>query len=861
MKENFESNFQDWPVLGSSREIALITGGRWTNEPMLPISAIRHRLDLIESNLKDFLFAPELFAKLNGTKARAALLASAGAIAKDAVGFIVTSRPRNLEPNFPCLIVDDPSRAIQKLAEHQRASSKAKFIAVTGSVGKTTTKNMIHHLASAVAPAHRSIANYNKGIESISFTLSNLSREHKFSTAEFNEIRDLEEQTRLYRPDIAVVTNILWEHVDVVERQGYPGPKAIPRLAYLAAGVVRPMRQGGICILNADEHNFDVISSEVRKSPEVEIRTFGRSEANDVRIVDMSFNALGSDIVIEAGRKRHTYHLGLPGKHMAINSVAAATAAYFSGIDLRRALSSFENFQPESRRGVRSSIPWKGGHIAVRDETFSSSIPSLRSSFQQLHLEPTTDGGRRIAVLGQVGDLGLSMPKVMADLAREADGLNIDMFYTIGSDIRIFNEGISDRSRVSPHCQTLVQLQERINADLRAGDTVLLKGSDDPKRDFSLNGFIDRFAKMTPAEKPAPESREPAKRILLGGDTYFGEYYQEKRIGAAKINYLETFGYEYSGSRLAPLFARADFAIANLECALTNKPDSGLDGRKDYVLRGNPSETLKALKALNIGGVLLGNNHAMDYLSEGLSDTLNYLSQSGIAVSGAGKNREEAQQAILEEFDVGGIPFKVAVLSGYEFHESYDAMGFYAGSTTIGVNNINTTRLREKVSKLKADGYFVIMSPHWGSNYCLRSHEQTHMAQRLVNIGVDLILGHGPHVMNEIDIVDGVWIVYSLGNLIFNSEGEYESRRMQPYSLIAEIEFSRFQRAVSGHLNLYPILSCNQLTQFQPAFVTESQFEHVVELLSAVNYDREDFLSNVALRKLDGRHCLTVKIF
>ena len=135
------------------------------------------------------------------------------------------------------------------------------------------------------------------------------------------------------------------------------------------------------------------------------------------------------------------------------------------------------------------------------------------------------------------------------------------------------------------------------------------------------------------------------------------------------------------------------------------------------------------------------------------------------------------------------------------------------------------------------------------------------MAQRLVDLGVDLVLGHGPHMMNDIDMVDGVWVVHSLGNLIFNSEGEYENRRMQPYSLIAEIEFAHEGSAVSGHLNLYPILSCNQLTQFQPAFVTGSQFEHVVELLKAVNYDRDGFLGNVLLRELDGRHCLTVKLF
>ena len=282
-----------------------------------------------------------------------------------------------------------------------------------------------------MAPAHRSIANYNMGVKSICFTLSNLSPAHKFSTAEFNEVTDLEEQTHLYKPHIAILTNILWEHVDAAERQGFSGSKAIPRLAYLAAGVVRAMPQGGTCVLNADEENFDVVLSEIRKSPHVKLRTFGRFGSNDVRIIDMELGPSGSDIVIEIERKRYKYRLGLPGKHMAINSVAAATAAHFAGVDLDLALSGFENFQAEARRGVRTNVPWQGGQIKVRDETFSSSIPSLRSSFAQLEMEAPEKGGRRIAVLGQVGELGSSMPKMLKELARDAAELNIDKFYTI----------------------------------------------------------------------------------------------------------------------------------------------------------------------------------------------------------------------------------------------------------------------------------------------------------------------------------------------------------------------------------------------------------------------------------------------
>lgn len=857
----FKTGAKLWPDIGTPREIAEITGGTWTSEPYSPILAIRHRLDLMEENPPNFLFAPELLAEFSGPKARAALLTSGEAVSKGAVGLIVSARPRNLNPSFPCLIVDSPSRAIRKLAEYKRASSRAKFIAVTGSVGKTTTKNMVHHLASTIGPAHRSIANYNKGIGCIQFTLASLSALHRFSTAEFNEVRDLEEQIELYQPDVSILTNILWEHIDVVERQGYGGDQAIPRLAYLAAGVIRPMKQGGICVLNSDEQNFDTLSVEIKKSQHVEQRTFGSAIGNHVRIVEMNCNARGSDVVIEVEGKVHRYNLNLPGRHMAINSVAAATAVHFAGIDLSCVLDSFDSFQPEERRGVRSRIPWGDGHIVVRDESFSSSIPSLRSSFAQLELEPRSEGGRRIAVLGQIGDLGLSMPEALSELAHEVDHLEIDRFYTVGSDTRVLNENLSDRGRVAPHFQTLAQLEKALRDDLRPGDNVLLKGSDDPKVDLSLIGFVDLLSQRPAIKSLPPPTREPPVRLVIGGDTYFGEYYQQKRTQTSKINYLQTFGHDYCGERLAPLIQRADLAIVNLECTITEKTETKLDGGKNDLLRANPAETVSTLRKLGIGGVLLGNDHAMDHRVDGLADTLDALSMAGISVSGAGSNRWQAQAPICRQFDCSGIPFNVAVISGHKFNEQYDQMGFYAGSNSPGVNNINTLRLTEQVASLKTEGYYVILSPHWGTDYSQKSFEQAQMAKRLVKSGVDLILGHGSHVMNDVAMVDGVWVAYSLGDLIYNSESEYDRWGVLPFSLIAELEFARVGEAISGRMNLYPIVSCNQLTQFQPTFVDDDQFKQVSDALISNRYDRGRYLQDLTFGQRDGRHCVSVKLF
>jgi UDP-N-acetylmuramyl pentapeptide synthase len=830
--------------------------GSWSGAPPQIIPAIRHRLDMIEDGLAGFLYAPELFARKGGTTARKALLTAPDAIAKGAGGIICSEHPRNLARDVPCLMVDNASEAIARLARYRRAQSGAIFFAVTGSIGKSSTKNMIHTLATGMGPGHRSIFNYNDGMDSVHFTLANLSTLHATCATEFSEVGQIEQQISFYRPHVAVITNLLWEHIDRVEKQGYRGQAALERLAELAAGITLHMQPGGACILNADDANFALVEKKVRYSTSARIVTHGANGA-DVRLVSMDGSGTGTDIVLVIDGQRFSYRVGIPGAHMAANSVAAVAAVWAAGLPLEKLLPRLAQAPNDGRRGAVFHIPWPGGTIRLRDETIHSNLPGLRSMFALLDEDEPGPGGKRIAVLGQVNGLGLTMPDEMRALARDAGQTKIDRFYTIGADIRLFNEAISDRRRAAPHFQTLDQLEHSLREELRPGDVVGLKGTRSPEF-ISIRRLLDRLrGDATPSQHAAAAD---AVRVVIGGDTYFGEFYQEKRERNAELNYLTAFGYDYSAEKIAPLFRRADYAVVNLECALTSKQASGLDGRKDYILRGSPDPSIAALRNLNVGAVLLGNNHSMDFQEEGLLETLETIRTAGLACTGAGANRSEAQRAIVKELDVGGLPLKLAIISGYEFNSFHDALGFYAGSRSAGVNNINIDRLREQIAELRSDGCFVVVSPHWGLNYCFRNHAQGQMARRIVNAGADLILGHGPHMLNELACIDGVWTAYSIGNLIFNSEGEYARHGVQPFSLVAELEFSRQGQGLKAMLNLYPIVSCNQMTQFQPAFVDEDQFHQVVTMLNAMRYSPEE-RTGLMLREIDGRHCISLPIF
>jgi UDP-N-acetylmuramyl pentapeptide synthase len=859
--KDFAATANPLATLGDPQLLAEVVEGQWTTTPKLPLTAVRHRLDTLETTDSGFLFVPELFARLHGSYARSALLSAYKAFDRGAAALLATSKPRNLSADSPCLIVKNPSRAIERLAQHAREQSKATFFAVTGSVGKTTTKDMIYRMASTAGLTHRSIANYNDGMDSINFTLSGLSLDHQYCSVEFSEVGELEEQIERYCPDVAIITNVKAEHINRMERQGYEGEQALERLAYLAAGLARGLRENGICILNADEENFGRLSAEVRKCENIQIKTCGTSKDCDVKIIDIRCDGESSKITIFVDGTYHSYRLGIPGRHMAVNSVLAAAAIHFSGINLISALPALESFHHVSRRGTTRTLPWKGGQITLIDESFSSSIPSLQATLRQLaELQPTATG-RRVAVLGQINGIGREMPAVLSDFARKIEDLPIDRFYTIGSDIRIFNESFGDRQRMARHAQTLAQLEKELLADLKAGDVVMFKGTDTPQN-ISLRQLVDRLVRRLEVNAAAPEESVSSRRVIIGGDTYFGEYYQEKRAKSTEINYLETFGYDYSTRNLQGLFDKADLAVVNLECALTDQSVSPLAGQKDYILAGDPSNTVQALKALNIGGVLLGNNHAMDFGADGLQSTLSALGEAGIAVSGAGAGRMQAQLPVRAAIDVDGIEFRIAILSGYEFNAAHDEMQYYADDASrLGVNNINFGRLERQIAELKRDGYFVVVSPHWGANYHARTYHQCRLAERIVDVGADLVLGHGPHMMNEIRQLDGVWVAYSLGNLVFNSEGEYERRGVHPYSLIAELQLSRASHGVSARLNLYPIVSCNQMTQFQPTFVDAEQFSQVVECLANASYDRSLFLQQFDVHESDEKRYLSFRLF
>ncbi len=360
-------------------------------------------------------------------------------------------------------------------------------------------------------------------------------------------------------------------------------------------------------------------------------------------------------------------------------------------------------------------------------------------------------------------------------------------------------------------------------------------------------GFGDSCLVLRGAE-PGAIPPDEGVSVLLVGDTSFGENYQEAIEKSGGENILKTRGYDYSLKHFASFLRHADLVIANLETPLTSIPESPLAGKKKYLHAGNTVRTPATLKKHNISVVSLANNHTMDYSSEGLRETLQMLESNNLQGFGAGVNEIEALVPYRVPLKLNDKAVRLVVVAGFEYTKHYDeTYAFYANGNKGGVNAwtaVNAVEQVEAIRKAEPDA-FIVAFPHWGSNYAWKTKAQTELAHALVNAGADLVIGHGAHKLQEIEHFKDRWIIYGLGNFVFNSPGRYRKMKATPFSLAARLDMVEQKGEITFTLKLYPILSDNRVTNYQLRFVTEQEFKRVKKLLLKHSPDPENLQSNL----------------
>jgi poly-gamma-glutamate capsule biosynthesis protein CapA/YwtB (metallophosphatase superfamily) len=316
--------------------------------------------------------------------------------------------------------------------------------------------------------------------------------------------------------------------------------------------------------------------------------------------------------------------------------------------------------------------------------------------------------------------------------------------------------------------------------------------------------------------------------ILFGGDTHFGENYNNDDV-------LEIEGYQYTIENFASFLQQADAVVVNLETPITDLEESPFTG-KSYLHWADPVLTPRHLLANNISIVSLANNHTLDYGVPGLDQTFSVLQAEGFERFGAGNDLTEAEAPWTRTFQVGNRSFTLVVIGAYEYRSSYDEnYDWYASDTNRGAYTLSARDIGAQVAAIKdvTPDVFVVAFPHWGSNYDWKTSAQTEMGHELVDSGVNMVIGHGAHMLQEVELYHDRWIVYSLGNLVFNSKGRYAAENAPPHSLILEMDLEDNGQAVEGGFRLFPTFTDNRITSFQSRFVTSTEFDEVESLLLA----------------------------
>lgn len=340
-----------------------------------------------------------------------------------------------------------------------------------------------------------------------------------------------------------------------------------------------------------------------------------------------------------------------------------------------------------------------------------------------------------------------------------------------------------------------------------------------------------RLISLTAGER----ANTPRLEILFVGDTSFGESYQERYARRGGENILETRGYDYPMAKVAPVLRDVDLVIANLETPVTDLKTSPFKGQKPYIhwtdVRRAPPQLLKN----NIRTVSLANNHAFDYGVEGFEQTLRVLGDNGFAVFGGGGNEYDASKPLIIDATIGDHHLRTAVFAAFDAsRKSLRKFGLVARRDGAGLSTLDPLRIGAQIRELRAEDpeIFCIAFPHWGPNYKWRTDRQSVLADQLLKAGVDLILGHGAHMLQEIEYRNGRWVVFSLGNFVFNSAGRYEKMNAAPFSLLAKLVAVPDVSGLTLSLKLYPIVTDNKLTGYQTRFVDKEEFAQFRELLA-----------------------------
>ncbi|HWV52750.1 UDP-N-acetylmuramoylalanyl-D-glutamyl-2,6-diaminopimelate--D-alanyl-D-alanine ligase [Pseudorhodoplanes sp.] len=410
----------------------------------------------------------------------AALKAGAG------LAVVAKNKRDTLPTDVPLLVVDDVLDALRDLARAGRARLTGKVIAVTGSVGKTSTKEALRLVLSREGETHASAASYNNHW-GVPLSLARCPADVRFAVFELgmNHVGEIGPLSRLVQPDIAIITTVAPVHLE-----HFP---SIDAIADAKAEIFEGLIEGGIAILNRDNEQFNRLADRALDARVSRVVSFGEEAGADAQLTRCVLQPDFSTVQARILGDDVTYKLGAPGRHLVMNSLAVLAAAKLAGADLAMAALALADLQPASGRGTRIMLDVPGGQALLIDESYNANPVSMAAAIALLGQAQPGPRGRRIAVLGDMLELGPQSGALHAGLAQPIVDHAVDLVFCAGPAMRNLWEALPSNRR-GGYANDSGALEPQVLDAVSGGDAIMIKGSFGSKMTPIVKALQRKFA-------------------------------------------------------------------------------------------------------------------------------------------------------------------------------------------------------------------------------------------------------------------------------------------------------------------------------------------------------------------------------
>lgn len=388
----------------------------------------------------------------------------------------------------PKVVVPDVLVALEKLGVASRARSKAKIVAVTGSAGKTSTKEALRHCLSAVGTVHASDKSFNNHW-GVPLTLARMPADTKYAIFEIgmNHSGEIRPLVKMVRPHVAVITLIAAAHLGHFKNLG--------EIAKAKAEIFEGLAPNGAALLNRDDAHWKVLDQFAHDAGVKNVVSFGEHQRSTYRLLECKLHADHSTIAARIDGKEYLARVGAPGRHIVQNALTVLAVAHLIGASVPAVALALGDLEAEAGRGKRYRLKLPRGAFTLIDESYNANPASMKAAMSLLKATEVSEKGRRIAVLGDMLELGAHAKKLHADIAGLIADAGADRVFLAGPEMKALADAMPEGAKFE-YRATTAELAPLVLDAVKPGDAVVIKSS----KGIGFSKIVDSMLKQFPVD-------------------------------------------------------------------------------------------------------------------------------------------------------------------------------------------------------------------------------------------------------------------------------------------------------------------------------------------------------------------------